>query len=171
MKIPMAAGATVSARPLLCGPGGPAHRKVFSYKAKNLFPPCLLAWALIIFEIMKRTAATRLLILVLILGTVLSLPGGLLAAVGASASGCPHCRGVAAGLSSACCCCVPGTSGHCGNSSQGGSVNCRCGSGSPAYLAAAATTTPAMGASPYVAARVTVSSKLFPPNIFHPPEL
>ncbi len=120
---------------------------------------------------MQRTVATRLLILILILGTVLSLPGGLLAAVSTSPSGCPHCHGAATGLSSACCCCVPGTSGHCGNSGQGGSVNCRCGSGSPAYLPTAATTAPTLAASPYVPARVTVASKLFPPNIFHPPEL
>jgi hypothetical protein len=119
---------------------------------------------------MKRTAATRFLILALLLGTVLSLPGGLLAAVGASASGCPHCRGLTAGLSSACCCCVPGTSGHCGNSGQGSSVNCRCGSGSPAYLAPAATTAPTLAASPFMPARAAVASKLFPPTIFHPPE-
>lgn len=120
---------------------------------------------------MQRTVATCFLILLLILGTVLSLPGGLLAAVGASASGCPHCRGVAAGLSAACCCCVPGTSGHCGNSGQGGGVDCRCGSGSPAYLAPTAATAPTLAASSYVPARITVSSKLLPPNIFHPPEL
>lgn len=120
---------------------------------------------------MHRTVAMGCLILVLSLGTVLSLPGGLLAAVGASASGCPHCRGAAAGLSAACCCCVPGTSGHCGNSGQGSSVNCRCGSGSPAHLAPAATAAPTLAASPCVPARVALASKLFPPTIFHPPEL
>jgi hypothetical protein len=120
---------------------------------------------------MKRTVATCFLILVLILGTVLSLPGGLLAAVGASAPGCAHCQGAAAGLSSACCCCVPGSSGHCGNSGQGGSVNCRCGSGSgPAFTSLAATGTPTWPASPSVPTLVRAASKLFLPSIFHPPE-
>ena len=121
---------------------------------------------------MKRTIATRFLILVLLLGTALSLPGGLLAAVGASASGCPHCRGAAAGLSGACCCCVPGTSGHCGNSGQGGASICRCGAGhGPAFTSQVANGAPTCSASPSVPTLVTASSKLFSPNIFHPPEL
>ena len=121
---------------------------------------------------MQRTVAIRLLILLLSLGTVLSLPGGLLAAVGASPSGCSHCRGVAAGLSAACCCCVPGTSGHCGNSGQGGSSSCRCSSGSsPAFTSQVSSGAPTWPASPSLPPVVTAASKLFPPNIFHPPEL
>jgi hypothetical protein len=119
---------------------------------------------------MKRTVATRLFILLLILGTVLSLPGILLAAVGAPVSGCPHCRGIEAGISAGCCC-VPGTPGHCGNSGQGPST-CRCGSSSgPAFTSQVTSGAPIWPASLAVPILVTASSKVFPPNIFHPPEL
>jgi len=120
---------------------------------------------------MPRTVATRLLILVLILGTVLSLPGGLLAAAGVASTGCAHCRGAAPGLTSGCCCSLPGTSGHCGNSSQAGGLTCRCISGSgPAFTSQVTTGAPIWPASPSVPTLVTAASKIFTPNIFHPPE-
>jgi hypothetical protein len=120
---------------------------------------------------MKRIAAYRFLILVLALSAVLSLPGGLLAAVGAQAPGCPHCQGAGPGLVAGCCCCLPDMPGPCGASAQGGASACRCSSGSgPASISLAVTGTPAWQASSHVLAIVTVSSKNFSPNIFHPPE-
>lgn len=120
---------------------------------------------------MNRTAATRFLIFALICGAVLSLPGGLLAAAGAPAPGCSHCRDAAPGLKSGCCCSLPGTSGHCGSSGQSGGLACRCGPAGPACLAPAFAATPIWPAASYPPATVTVSSKLLPPNIFHPPEV
>jgi hypothetical protein len=40
-----------------------------------------------------------------------------------------------------------------------------------AFIAAPAAAMPTWHASPYVHPLVGVASKLFPPNIFHPPEL
>jgi hypothetical protein len=120
---------------------------------------------------MKRIAAHRFLILVLALSAVLSLPGGLLAAVGPPASGCSHCQGAGPGLSSGCCCCQPDMPGRCGASGQGGASACRCSSGSgPASISSAVTGPPTWQALTYVFAMVTVSPKRFSPNIFHPPE-
>jgi hypothetical protein len=120
---------------------------------------------------MKSITACRFLILVLIIGAVLSLPGGLLAAVGAQAPGCSHCQGAGSGLVAGCCCCGPDMPGHCGASGQGGGATCRCASGSgPASISPAVTGAPTWRPSTYVCAMVTVSSKIFPPNIFHPPE-
>ena len=118
---------------------------------------------------MQRTAA-RLLILALIIGAVLSQPGGLLAATGAASPGCAHCQGAAPGLTSGCCCCLPGASSPCGSPGQGGGLTCRCNAGSPACLAPAATAAPLYPTSPYVLTMVPISAKLFFPNIFHPPE-
>lgn len=119
---------------------------------------------------MKRTAAARCLVLLVIFGVVLSLPGGLLAAVGAQTPGCPHCRGAAPGLAAPCGCCLPGTPGHCNSSGQGGGVTCRCAPGGPAFFAPASMSAPTGPASPYVPAGITAAPKLFPLNIFHPPE-
>ncbi len=120
--------------------------------------------------LMKRIAAHRFLILVLALSAVLSLPGGLLAAVGAQESGCSHCQGASPGLVSGCCCCQPDMPGR-GGGGQGGASACRCTSGSgPASISPAVTDPPAWLASTYVFNTVTVSSKIFPPNIFHPPK-
>jgi hypothetical protein len=120
--------------------------------------------------LMKRIAAYRFLILVLALSAVLSLPGGLRAAVGPPASGCSHCQGAGPGLVAGCCCCLPDMPGRCG-AGQGGASACRCSSGNgPASISLAVTGTPTWQASTYVFAMVTVSSKIFPPNIFHPPE-
>ncbi len=119
---------------------------------------------------MKRTAATHLLLLVLIIGAVLSLPGALLAAVGA-APGCSHCRGAGPGLTSGCCCCGPDMPGHCGASGPAAGAACRCPSFSgPALTSPAFTGAPTWQAAAYVLARVTVSSKILSPDIFHPPE-
>jgi hypothetical protein len=121
--------------------------------------------------LMKRIAAYRFLILVLALSAVLSLPGGLLAAVGTPASGCSHCQGASAGLVAGCCCCQPDMPGHCGASGQGGGATCRCTSGSgPASISPAVTGLPTWQASTHVFAMVTVSSKTTPLNIFHPPK-
>jgi hypothetical protein len=120
---------------------------------------------------MKRIAAYRFLILVLAVSAVLSLPGGLFAAVGARAPGCSHCQGAGPGLVAGCCCCLPDMPGHCGASGQGGACACRCSSGSgPASISPAVTGAPAWQAATYVFAVITVSSKIFPHNIFHPPE-
>jgi hypothetical protein len=119
---------------------------------------------------MQRTAAPRFLILALILGAVLSLPGGLLAAAGAASPGCAHCQDKGPGLASGCCCCQPGTPGNCGSSSQDASFNCRCASGGPACFAPAATAAPLYPTSPYLVILVPISTQLFPPDIFHPPE-
>ena len=120
--------------------------------------------------LMKRIVAYRFLILVLALSAVLSLPGGLLAAVGPPASGCSHCRGASPGLVAGGCGCQPDMPGRCG-AGQGGGATCRCSSGSgPASISLAVTGPPTWQASTYVFAMVMVSSKIFLPNIFHPPE-
>ncbi len=116
-----------------------------------------------------RTAATRLLILLLVVGAVLALPGGLLAAAGAQSSGCPHCRSAGSGLVSPCCCCQnPAEPGHCGSGSC--SFSCPFGSGGPACLSIAMVARPAWQATPYLLTMIDVSSIFSPPNIFHPPE-
>lgn len=120
---------------------------------------------------MKRTAVRRLLVLAVICGMVLSLPGGLLAAVGAPAPGCSHCQGAGPGLVAGCCCCQqPDKSGHCGASSQGGGFNCPCGSANLAYVSIPVIDLPAVQDSPYVLATALVSARLFTFTIFHPPE-
>ena len=120
---------------------------------------------------MSRTVATHFLILVLSLGTVLSLPGGLLAAVGASASGCPHCH--MSGHNSGPCPCCPhrGKAGHCDNSGPNAGFNCRCSAGGPAALAPIVTGAPTRQIVSHDLAMVVFSAKLLSPNIFHPPEL
>jgi hypothetical protein len=120
--------------------------------------------------LMKRIAAYRFLILVLALSAVLSLPGGLLAAAGPPACGCSHCQGASPGLTAGCCCCQPEMPGRCG-AGQGGGAACRCASGSgPASISPAVTGPPTWQGSTHVFALVQVSFKIFPPNIFHPPE-
>jgi hypothetical protein len=119
---------------------------------------------------MKRTTAIHRFIWAVIIGAVLSLPLGNLAAAGIQPAGCPHCHGAGAGLAADHCCCSAGSPGPCGACGHGRMVTCRCSSGNLAFIP-----TPAVGAttwqvSPYDLAMVTVSVKLFPPNIFHPPE-
>jgi hypothetical protein len=119
---------------------------------------------------MKRTAATRLLILLIIISAVLSLPSSLFAAIGAQPSGC-HCQDAGPGLVSGHCCCPPGMPGRCGDSGQGGAFSCRCGSGSLASISSPASDRPIWQVTALVLALVTVSTPSIPPNIFHPPEL
>jgi len=120
--------------------------------------------------LMKRIATYRFLILVLALSAVLSLPGGLLAAVGAQAAGCPHCQGASPGLVAGCCCCGPDMPGHCGASGKDGGVNCPCGSANLASFSIPVIALPAVQDSPYVLATGLVSARLFTCTIFHPPE-
>jgi hypothetical protein len=120
---------------------------------------------------MKRTAVCRCLILAVICGVILALPGGLLAAAGAQTPDCCHGRmaGQAAG---SCPCCQPhGQSGHGGNSCPGGAFACHCSFGGPACYALTPANVPTRQATPYVLARVTIASKLLIPNIYHPPKL
>jgi hypothetical protein len=119
---------------------------------------------------MKRTAVACCLILLLVISAVPSWPGGLGATAGAQAPGCGHCRGTAPGLASRCCCCPSGASGHCGSTGQDGRFTCRCGASLPALISPTADTAPAWLAISYMLAVVTISSKLLPSNIFHPPE-
>ncbi len=119
---------------------------------------------------MQRTAASRFLILLLICGMVLALPGMLFAAADGQAPGCSHCQGSGPGLSAGCCCCLPGTPGHCG-SGQNGAATCRCPAGqAPVFIPQGVLAAPTWQVSPCVIAMATVSSKLFSPHIFHPPE-
>lgn len=121
---------------------------------------------------MKRIAATCVLILIFASGAVFALPGGLLAGVGALASGCSHSQGASPGLVAGCSCCQPDMPGHCGASGQGGGATCRCVSGSgPASIYPAVTGPPTWQASAHAFAMLTVSSKIILPSIFHPPEL
>jgi hypothetical protein len=120
---------------------------------------------------MKRAATSRFLMLAVIGWAVLFLPWGNLAAIAAQPVGCPHCQGAGAGIISGQCCCPAGMPGHCGGCGHGGMSLCRCSSGSPVFIAAPAAAIPAWHASPCIYPMITVYSKLFPPNIFHPPEL
>ncbi len=120
---------------------------------------------------MKRAATSRFLMLAVIGWAVLFLPLGSLIASAAQPAGCPHCQGEGAGIVSGQCCCPSGMPGHCGNCGHDGMSLCRCSSGSPALIAASTITIPTWQISPSVHPLVSVSSKLFPPNIFHPPEL
>jgi hypothetical protein len=120
---------------------------------------------------MQGTTAIHRLIWAVIIGAVLYLPLGNLAAAAVQPPGCPHCQGVPAGLTAAHCCCSPGMPGPCGACGSGGLLTCRCPSGSLVFIstpAAGATTWPV---APYTSAMVAMPVKLFPPNIFHPPEL
>lgn len=121
---------------------------------------------------MKRTAASRFLILLLICGAVLSLPGVLLAAVGGQSPCCSHCQGAGPGLASNSCCCQQSDQpGPCRTSGQCGGLTCPYGSATLASISATVAGTPTWAASPHMPALVTASSKSIPPNIFHPPEL
>jgi hypothetical protein len=61
--------------------------------------------------------------------------------------------------------------GHCGASGQGGMNSCRCSSGGQALISAPTSGATTWQVSSYALAMVTISVKLFPPNIFHPPKL
>lgn len=120
---------------------------------------------------MQRTAVYRCLIVAVIFGVILALPGGLIAAAGAQTPDCCHGRmpGQSAG---SCPCCQPhGQSGHCANSCPGGAFTCHCSFGGPACLATTVTSTPTRQVTPYIPAMVTISAKLLTPNIYYPPEL
>lgn len=119
---------------------------------------------------MERTAVACCLILVIVISAVLSWPGGLGATAGAQAPGCGHCRGTAPGLASGCCCCPFGASGHCNSTGQDRRFTCRCVTSLPAIISPTLYTAPAWPAISHMPAVVTGSSKLLPPNIFHPPE-
>ena len=120
---------------------------------------------------MKRTTALYRLIWAVIIGAVLFLPLGNLAAAGIQPAGCPHCHGAGADLTAGQCCCSTGMPGPCGACGSGGLVTCRCSSGSLAFIFAPASGATTWQVSPYALAMVTMPVKLFPPNIFHPPEL
>ncbi|MFA4904080.1 MAG: hypothetical protein WC600_15215 [Desulfobaccales bacterium] len=120
---------------------------------------------------MKRAVTARYLMLVVIAWAVLFLPLGNLAAVAALPVGCPHCHGAGVGIVSGQCCCPSGMPGSCGGCGHDGISLCRCNSGSPAFIATPACAMPTWHVSPYVHPLVSVASKLFPLNIFHPPEL
>jgi hypothetical protein len=120
---------------------------------------------------MKRTAVCRCLILAVICGVILALPGGLLAAAGTQTPHCCHGRMAGQGADSCPCCQPHGNPGHGGNSCQGGAFTCHCSFGGPACLATTVTSTPTRQVTPYILAMVTISSKLLTPNIYHPPEL
>jgi hypothetical protein len=120
---------------------------------------------------MKMTGASRYLIGAVFCGAVFFLVLGNLAAAGAQPKGCSHCRGTGPGIVSGQCCCPSGMPGQCGSCGHGGMSLCRCSSGSPAFIAAPVAAIPAWHISLYVHPLASVSSKLIPPNIFHPPEL
>jgi hypothetical protein len=119
---------------------------------------------------MERTALACCLILVIMTSAVLSWPGGLGAAAGAPACGCGHCRGAAPGLASGCCCCPSGASGHCGSTGQGGGFTCRCGTSLPALISFTTNAVPVWRVLSHLPAVVSLSAKLLPLAIFHPPE-
>lgn len=119
---------------------------------------------------MKRTTAFHRLIWAVIIGAVLFLPLGNLAAAGIQPAGCPHCQGAGAGLASGHCCCPPGAPGHCGACDQNGGVTCRCSSGNPAVVGPPAADAPAWQIFPVVPPLITIALQVFLPNIFHPPE-
>jgi hypothetical protein len=119
---------------------------------------------------MKRAAASRYLICAVIFGATLCLPWGNLAAVSAPQVGCPHCQATGPGLASGQCCCPAGMPGHCGACGSGSLLTCRCGAASFASISALDSGTPAWQVCAYVHPQVIVASKLFIPNIFHPPE-
>jgi hypothetical protein len=120
---------------------------------------------------MKRAATSRYLILAIIGWAVLFLPLGNPAAGMAQAVGCPHCQGAGVGIVSGQCCCPSGMPGHCGGSGRDGMSLCRCSSGSPVLIVASTTAIPTWQVASCVYPLESVASKLFPPNIFHPPEL
>ena len=125
--------------------------------------------ALDILKCMKRSAASRILAVAVIIGTVLffSLPGGLLAATGGSAC-CCH-RGLGPGLVAPCCCQQTGMPGHCGDAGCGCAY--RLGSGPSALSSPAANLgTPTWQSSP-LALTMFLSIKILPTCIVHPPQL
>ncbi len=117
----------------------------------------------------KRPAAIRLLILALICGVVLALPGALLAAA-IPAPGCPHCQLAGPGHGPCPCCQPHGKPGHCGSCGQGGILSCHFGSSGPAVLGSGFAGAPAWQAAYLLLASHTVAAKILSPDIFHPPE-
>jgi hypothetical protein len=120
---------------------------------------------------MKRTAACRCLILAVIFGVVLALPGGLLAAAGSQTPDCCHYRMAGQGAGSGPCCHPHGQPGHCANHCQGVAFTCHCSFSGPACLVSTVASSPNRQVTPHILAVVTISSKLLLPNIYHPPEL
>lgn len=120
---------------------------------------------------MKRTAACRCLILAVIFGVILTLPGGLLAAAGVQAPACPHCQAAGQGMGSCPCCQHHGQAHQERSSSQGGGFSCPCPAGAPACHTPTVTATFAWQVCSYVSAKVTTPTKTFPLTIFHPPQL
>jgi hypothetical protein len=120
---------------------------------------------------MKRVAASRYLICAVIFCATLCLPWGNLAAVSAPQVGCSYGLGSGTAMVSGHCCCPAGMPGQCGASGHCGQFTCRCISGNMAFLSPPAAGAPAWQVSPYGPTLITVAVKVFPPNIFHPPEL
>ncbi|MDD2904199.1 MAG: hypothetical protein PHU44_17365 [Syntrophales bacterium] len=121
---------------------------------------------------MKRTVASRsfTLMALALMAAVLLLPWGNPGLAAAPAKGCPHCGAVNHGISSGPCC-PPEMPNHCGSSGQSGGLCCRGATGPPAFISPQAVVSPTWQGSIYLPVKVILSTPLFPPNIFHPPEL
>jgi hypothetical protein len=120
---------------------------------------------------MTRAATSVLLIFALILYAGLSLPGIAPAAISIQAPGCHCCCEGTVPAATPCHGCQPDMPGPCGASGPGGMFACGCSAGSLACLNPAPAANPTWQVSSHYPALASALVQLFPPNIFHPPEL
>lgn len=105
-----------------------------------------------------------------LMAAVLLLPWGNPGLAAAPVKVCPHCAAAPPGVANGPCC-PQEMPGHGNASGHSGKLCCRCATGPPAFISPPAVVSPTWQVSTFLPARIILTLRLFPPNIFHPPEL